>query len=124
MTDEHESAEDIALTRLRDRLRNFAAARDWNQFHSPKNLAIALSVEVAELLEHFQWISDNESLTMPPEKRSGIEEEIADVLLYLIRIADMLNVDLIQAAERKIETNAQKYPVEKVRGTAKKYTEL
>lgn len=116
--------EDDALTRLRDRLRDFASARDWNQFHSPKNLAIALSVEAAELLEHFQWVPDKDSLTMPSDKQGKIDEEIADVFLYLIRLADMLKIDLIQAADRKIELNAQKYPVEKARGSAKKYTEL
>jgi dCTP diphosphatase len=115
-------ADQIALTRLRDRLRDFASARDWNQFHSPKNLAIALSVEAAELLEHFQWVSDKDSLTIPPD--SKIDEEIADVFLYLIRLADMLDIDLVQAADRKIEANSRKYPVEKSRGNAKKYTEL
>ena len=116
--------DEITLERLRDRLRDFAEARDWNQFHSPKNLAIALSVEAAELLEHFQWMSDKDSLTMPPDKLGKIDEEMADVLLYLIRLADTLNVDLIQAADKKIDTNARKYPVEKSRGSAKKYTEL
>jgi dCTP diphosphatase len=115
---------EITLRELRDRLRDFAAARDWNQFHSPKNLAIALSVEAGELLEHFQWLSDKESLTAPPSKVGEIEKEMADVLLYLIRLADMLNVDLIQAAVEKIRINARKYPVEKSRGSAKKYTEL
>jgi len=119
-----ESFGSAAITGLRDRLRDFAVARDWNQFHSPKNLAIALSVEAAELLEHFQWVSDKDSLTLPPDKLGKIDEEIADVFLYLIRLADMLNVDLIQVADKKIEANAQKYPVEKARGTAKKYTEL
>src|ERR1700730_17715748 len=102
MSEERECGGEIALMRLRDRLRDFAAARDWNQFHSPKNLAIALSVEAGELLEHFQWLSDKESLTAPPSKVGEIEKEMADVLLYLIRLADVLNVDLIQAAERKI----------------------
>lgn len=115
---------ETALTQLRDRLRDFATARDWNQFHSPKNLAIALSVEAAELLEHFQWISDKDSLDMRSEKIGQIEEEIADVFLYLIRLADMLNVDLVRAATRKIETNSLKYPIEKSKGHAKKYTEL
>ena len=117
-------ADEAALARLRDRLRDFASARDWNQFHSPKNLAIALSVEAAELLEHFQWISEKDSLNMPPDKLGKIDEEMADVFLYLIRLADMLNVDLIQAADRKIDANSRKYPVEKARGNAKKYTEL
>jgi len=121
---ERGGADQVALTRLRDRLRDFASARDWNQFHSPKNLAIALSVEAAELLEHFQWVSDNHSLNMPQDKLGKIDEEIADVFLYLIRLADMLKIDLIKAADRKIEVNSQKYPVEKSRGSAKKYTEL
>ena len=112
------------LDRLRDRLRAFATARDWNQFHSPKNLAIALSVEAGELLEHFQWISDNDSQTLPPGKLGEVEEEMADVLLYLIRLADMLDVELLQAADKKIEANARKYPVEKSCGSSKKYTEL
>ena len=117
-------ADEAALKRLRDRLRDFASAREWNQFHSPKNLAIALSVEAAELLEHFQWVSEKDSQSMPPDKLGKIDEEMADVFLYLIRLADMLNVDLIQAADRKIDTNSRKYPVEKARGNAKKYTEL
>jgi len=121
---ERGGADQVALTRLRDRLRDFASARDWIQFHSPKNLAIALSVEAAELLEHFQWVSDNDSLNMPEEKLSKIDEEIADVFLYLIRLVDMLKIDLIKAADRKIEVNSQKYPVKKSRGSAKKYTEL
>ena len=118
------NADQAALRRLRDRLRDFASARDWNQFHSPKNLAIALSVEAAELLEHFQWVSEKDSLNMPPDKLGKIDEEMADVFLYLIRLADMLNVDLIQAADRKIDANSRKYPIEKSRGNAKKYTEL
>lgn len=113
-----------ALGRLRNRLREFAAARDWNQFHSPKNLAIALSVEAGELLEHFQWISDQESLQLPPEKLVKIREGMADVLLCLIRVADILDVELIQSANSKIEANSKKYPVEESRGSAKKYTEL
>ena len=115
---------DMALTRLRDRLRAFAVARDWDQFHTPKNLAIALSVEAAELLEHFQWLSDKDSLTLPADRLGKIEQEMADVFLYLIRLSDVLSVDLIQAADRKIAVNARKYPIEKARGTAKKYTEL
>jgi dCTP diphosphatase len=124
MNDEREHGEQIALTRLRDRLRDFASARDWNQFHSPKNLAIALSVEAGELLEHFQWISDQDSLTMPPDKLGVVKDEVADVFLYLIRLADILNVDMVQAANEKVDANSRKYPVEKARGSAKKYTEL
>jgi NTP pyrophosphatase (non-canonical NTP hydrolase) len=112
------------LEDLRDALRQFAAERDWDQFHSPKNLAIALNVEAAELLEHFQWLSDAESAVIPPEKRAKVREELADVLLYLIRLADKLDVDLATAAAEKLRINATKYPVDKARGSNKKYTEL
>ena len=108
---------------LRDRLRQFAAERDWDQFHSPKNLASALSVEAAELLEHFQWLSEAESNRLPPEKRDAVRDEMADVLVYLVRLADKLDVDLRDAAARKIEKNALRYPAERVRGSMKKYTD-
>ena len=112
------------LVDLRNELRRFAADRDWDQFHTPKNLAIALSVEAAELLEHFQWVSDAESAALAPEARAKIREELADVLLYLVRLADKLDVELTTAAADKIRINAIKYPVEKCRGSRKKYTEL
>lgn len=112
------------LDQIRDKLRAFAAERDWSQFHSPKNLAIAISVEAGELLEHFQWLSIEASQTLPNEKLEKISEEMADVLLYLIRMADVLGVDLIESANAKIEANARKYPVDLARGNAKKYTEL
>jgi NTP pyrophosphatase (non-canonical NTP hydrolase) len=119
------SVEDPAsLDALRDVLRQFAFERDWNQFHSPKNLAIALSVEAAELLEHFQWITDTESATLMPEQKARIREEVADVLIYLIRLADKLEIDLLDAARDKIQLNAENYPVEKSRGSRKKYTDL
>ena len=108
------------LERLRQRLRAFAAARDWEQFHSPKNLASALIVEAAELLEHFQWLTQQQSRSLPPQRLRAVEEEIADVLLYLVRLADLLGVDLIEAAERKIALNEKKYPAEEVRGSAEK----
>jgi dCTP diphosphatase len=103
-------------------LREFAAERDWDQFHSPKNLACALSVEAAELLEHFQWSSDNQVL--PVDQVEVVANEIADVLLYLIRLADKLGVDPVAAAKAKLVLNAQKYPVDLCRGSSKKYTEL
>lgn len=112
------------LLDLRDKLRAFADERDWNQFHSPKNLAIALSVEASELLEHFQWISEKESSLLPPSALAQVQDEMADVLLYLVRLADKLEVDLIHASENKLQINAQKYPVERVRGSNKKYTDL
>jgi NTP pyrophosphatase (non-canonical NTP hydrolase) len=108
------------LEALKQRLRAFAAARDWEQFHSPKNLASALIVEAAELLEHFQWLTQQQSRSLPPERLRAVEEEIADVLLYLVRLADLLGVDLMRAAERKIALNEKKYPAEEVRGSADK----
>ena len=109
---------------LRNQLRTFAAERDWDQFHSPKNLASALAVEAAELLENFQWLTEAESQQLPPEALAAVRAEVADVLLYLIRISDKLGIDLIAAANAKIELNAVKYPVDKARGSSKKYTEL
>lgn len=115
---------DSALVELTGTLRKFASERDWGQFHSPKNLAAALSVEAAEVLEHFQWLTEQQSRTLPSEKRREIGEELADILLYLLRLTDELGVDLVAAARRKIKANAKKYPVERARGSAKKYTEL
>jgi NTP pyrophosphatase (non-canonical NTP hydrolase) len=113
-----------SLDELRDALRRFAAERDWDQFHSPKNLAIALSVEAAELLENFQWRTDADSSALDAAKRGDVRDEMADVLLYLIRLADKLDVDLRAAAEHKMNVNARKYPIEKARGSSRKYTEL
>jgi NTP pyrophosphatase (non-canonical NTP hydrolase) len=113
-----------SLVQLRDALRQFAAARDWDQFHSPRNLATALAVEAAELLEPFQWLTDEQSRNLPPDTRAAVEQELADVLLYLIRLADKLDVDLEQAARAKIAVNGQKYPVEKARGSSRKYDEI
>ena len=111
------------MNTLRDALRKFAAERDWDQFHSPKNLAIALSVEASELLEHFQWLTEAQSSALAPGKREEVRDEMADVLLYLVRLADKLEVDLVDAAEKKIAKNAQKYPAAQVRGSMKKYSE-
>ena len=110
--------------KLRDQLRDFAAARDWDQFHSPKNLAMALAGEAGELLENFQWLTEEQSRRPSPEVLAAVSEEIADVLLYLVRLSDKLGIDPVEAAHRKMAANAQKYPVEKARGTARKYTEL
>jgi NTP pyrophosphatase (non-canonical NTP hydrolase) len=115
---------DKDLTALRDALHAFAFDRDWDQFHSPKNLAAALSVEAGELLEHFQWLKDEESLNLPDPARQAVAEEMADVLLYLVRLADKLDVDLAEAARQKIDLNAKKYPVELARGNATKHTKL
>jgi NTP pyrophosphatase (non-canonical NTP hydrolase) len=112
------------LEGLREQLRNFARARDWDQFHSPKNLAMALSVEAGELLEIFQWLTEEQSRSLSPEAQAAARDEIADVLLYLIRLGDQLGIDPVAAAHRKLVENAQKYPADKSRGNAKKYTEL
>ena len=115
---------DSSLTALRDAMRRFAAARDWQQFHTPKNLAIALSVEAAELLEHFQWLTAEQSLQLDAKRRREVADEIADVLLYLTRLADVLEIDPLAAARRKLRDNARKYPIAKARGNARKYSEL
>jgi dCTP diphosphatase len=109
---------------LRDKLRIFAAERDWDQFHSPKNLAIAMSIEATEVLEHFQWLTEDQSTHLSPETHEQVRLELADVLLYLIRLADRLEVDLIDAAHDKLAVNGEKYPVARARGSAKKYTDL
>lgn len=111
------------LDELRDRLREFVRERDWEQFHSPKNLAMAMIVEAAELVEHFQWLTEDQSSDISPEKREEVAHEIADTFIYLLRMADVLNIDLIDAAAAKMALNAQKYPADKVRGSNAKYTE-
>ncbi|MDZ4254379.1 MAG: nucleotide pyrophosphohydrolase [Sulfuritalea sp.] len=98
------------LTTLRDALRAFCAARDWHRYHTPKNLVMALSVEAAELVEHFQWATPEESLALAPDKRAEVADEIADVLIYLTELADVLGIDPIAAARAKIVKNAIKYP--------------
>ena len=112
------------LEALRTRLREFTAARDWDQFHSPKNLAMALSAEASELLEIFQWLTEEQSRRLSPAAQAAAADEIADVLLYLVRLGDKLGIDPLAAAQRKMVANAEKYPADKARGTAKKYTEL
>lgn len=111
------------LDELRETLRGFATERDWDKFHSPKNLAIALSVEAAELLEPFQWLREGTAAELGPERLAAVSEEMADVLLYLVMLADKLDVDLLAAGRDKLEKNALKYPVEKARGSSRKYTE-
>lgn len=114
----------INLNTLKHRLREFAQDRDWDQFHSPKNLSMALSAEVAEIIEHFQWLTEEQSSNLAEDKLKEVETELADTLIYLIRLADKLDIDLLAAAVSKIDLNEQKYPVEKSKGNAKKYTEL
>ncbi|OZB58269.1 MAG: nucleotide pyrophosphohydrolase [Lysobacterales bacterium 14-68-21] len=109
---------------LQAALRAFASEREWEQFHSPKNLAAALSVEAAELLEHFQWLTEEQSRSMPDDKLNAVAEELADVFLYLIQLSDKLGIDPLDAARKKLRLNAIKYPVERAKGTSKKYSEL
>ena len=113
-----------SLIELRDKLRDFARAREWERYHTPKNLAMALIVETAELVEHFQWLTPEQSHELPPPKFDKVREEVADVLIYLVELADVLGIDLAAAAHEKIAKNAGKYPVEKARGNAAKYDEL
>jgi NTP pyrophosphatase (non-canonical NTP hydrolase) len=110
-----------SLDELAARLAEFARERDWDQFHAPKNLAMALAGEVGELLEHFQWLTEQQSANLPSEARDAVALEMADVLLYLVRLADKLGIDLGAAALRKIDLNAVKYPVDRCHGSARKY---
>ncbi len=108
---------------LRSKITAFIEERDWEQFHSPKNLAMALSVEVAEIVEHFHWLTEEQSRTLPPEKLVEVREKIGDVMMYLTELAEKLGVDPVEAAKAKLEINGRKYPAALVRGKASKYTE-
>jgi len=112
-----------SLESLRQRLATFARERDWEQFHSPKNLSMALIAEAAELVEHFQWLSEEDSYRLSADKLEEVRLELADIQIYLIRIADRLGLDLIQAAWDKTEINEQRYPADKVRGDARRASE-
>jgi len=112
------------IEEVKRQLREFAEERDWDQFHSPKNLSMALSAEVAEVVEHFQWLSEEQSSSLPEDKAQEVAMELADVFIYLVRLADKLHVDLFAVAQEKIKINEKKYPVEKAKGNAKKYTEI
>jgi dCTP diphosphatase len=111
------------LNQLQAYLRQFAKDRDWDQFHSPKNLSMALSVEVSELLENFQWLTEEQSYTLDQQQRAAVVDEIADVQMYLARLADKLDINIGEAIEQKINKNEAKYPAELVKGSSKKYTE-
>jgi NTP pyrophosphatase (non-canonical NTP hydrolase) len=110
-----------SLEQLRCRLAEFASVRDWEQFHAPKNLAMALIAEAAEVVEHFQWLTSEQSLS--PDKQRAVSYELADVLIYLVRLADKLNVDLIAVAQEKIQINETRYPIERVKGSAQRADE-
>jgi dCTP diphosphatase len=111
------------LNQIRRRIRKFRDERDWMQFHDPKNLACSISIEANELLEHFQWSSSRQSLAVARKNKTEIAQEIADVAIYLIELADNLGIDLTKAVFEKLKHNAEKYPADKVRGSSKKYTE-
>ena len=108
---------------IKKQVRQFVVERDWDQFHSPKNLSMALIVEAAEMVEHFQWLTEEQSCNLAPDKLAEVELELADIQIYLISLAEKLKLDLVAAAEKKLALNAQKYPVDKARGNSKKYNE-
>ncbi len=112
-----------SLTDLNQRLKAFAQARDWEQFHTPKNLSMAMIAECAELVEHFQWLTPEQSMQLPADKLDEVSLELADILIFLIRCAERLDVDLIAAAYRKMEINESRYPADKVRGDARRADE-
>ncbi|WP_298826334.1 nucleotide pyrophosphohydrolase [uncultured Piscinibacter sp.] len=125
-TDDSKPHRLIDYSSLSEVLRQFASDRDWEKFHSPKNLVMALTGEVGELVEVFQWMSEeaSRSAARDPQTAGAVREELADVLLYVVRAADVLGVDLNAAVVDKLRANAEKYPVDAARGTSKKYTEL
>lgn len=111
------------LEEMRQIMHEFSDSRGWDKFHSPKNLSMALSVEVSELIECFQWMTEEQSNSLSPEQLENISDEIADVQLYLVRLADKVGIDISIAVDKKIEKNELKYPAEKVRGSSKKYSD-
>lgn len=111
-----------SLKNLTSAICAFADERNWEQFHSPKNLAMALIVEAAELVEHFQWLDQEQSRTLSPDAKKEVAMELADVLIYLCRLSERLDIDLLKAAEEKLRINGRKYPVERARGNAEKYS--
>jgi NTP pyrophosphatase (non-canonical NTP hydrolase) len=111
------------LEELQKRLRQFANDRDWEQFHAPKNLAMALAVEAGELMEHFQWLSEAQSEALDAQQLEAVGFEVADVFIFTVRLADRMGIDLADLVERKIKLNEKKYPAELVRGSSRKYTE-
>lgn len=114
---------DNNLKAISETIANFVAERDWDQFHSPKNLSMALIAEVAELIEHFQWLTEEESRNLTDARRAAVRLELADIFIYLLRLADKLNINLIDAARDKIELNRLKYPVDLVKGSSRRADE-
>jgi NTP pyrophosphatase (non-canonical NTP hydrolase) len=122
ITDGHRPMQD-SLDNLNQRLIAFAQERDWEQFHSPKNLSMALIAETAELVEHFQWLSEEESYRLDAAKREAVAMEMADILIFLLRCAERLDIDLVESAWKKIDINESRYPAERVRGDARRASE-
>ena len=120
---DNSSTSNVEIETLIQRIRQFARDRDWEQYHSPKNLAMGVSVEAAELVEIFQWLTEDESKNLDSTQQGRVEEEIADVAVYLLKIADSLGIDLLDAIDRKLTKNEIKYPADLVRGSAKKYSD-
>ena len=112
------------INQIQNQLEEFCLAREWNQFHNPKNLSMALAGEAGELLEIFQWMSVEQSISLSELELQKVEEEIADIFIYLLRLSDKLNIDIEKSVARKLEINAVRYPIDKSRGTSKKYTDL
>jgi NTP pyrophosphatase (non-canonical NTP hydrolase) len=113
-----------SLAGLQDDIEAFVAERDWAQFHTPKNLAMGVAIEAAEIMEHFLWCSGEESRALAPDKRTEVANEIGDVLIYLLRLSRTLDIDAVAAARDKLALNREKYPVEKAKGRATKYVDL
>lgn len=113
-----------ALDELREKIREFRDARDWLQFHSPKNLAASISIEAAELLEIFQWCGNRDSVNVARQKRAAVEDEVADIAIYLLEFADIVGVDLSDAVKKKLERNERRYPVDKAKGSSQKWDSL
>ncbi|MEO5369412.1 MAG: nucleotide pyrophosphohydrolase [Magnetococcus sp. DMHC-1] len=120
---DHDDLLDNDMERLRLLLRKFAREREWDQFHTPKNLAISLGIESAEVMELFQWLTPEESRTLSATKQDALADEIGDVMIYLVMLADKFQMDPLAAALAKVEKNNAKYPAAKVRGQARKYSE-
>ncbi|WP_086930407.1 nucleotide pyrophosphohydrolase [Agarilytica rhodophyticola] len=114
---------DNTIDKLQDKLIAFAQLRDWEKFQSPKNLSMALAVEASELMEHFQWLSEEESSNLNTTKKQDVAFELADVFMYTLLLARRMEIDIVQTAEKKIEINNQRYPADIVKGSAKKYNE-
>jgi dCTP diphosphatase len=114
----------LDLPKIVSTLQEFAHERDWNQFHSLKNLSMALNVEASELMEHFQWLTEEQSNSLSQEQMAAVSEEVSDIFCYLVRFCDLAGIDLNEAFWHKLKINQEKYPVELARGSAKKYTDL